>query len=114
MVGSKIVLQNNSGDDRSLSANGAFSFPTPLVRRAAYAVTIKTQPTNPSQVCYISNGSGTINGAPVGDVYVNCVTDPTSITVDPLGQLHMRQMSFLTRSGSIPSIGRTCPLWERQ
>ncbi len=112
MVGSNIVLQNNSGDDRSLSANGAFSFPTPLSDAAAYAVTIKTQPTNPSQVCYVSNDSGTINGAPVGDVYVNCVTDPTSITVDPLGQFAYAANEFLNQVWvyTINSDGTLSPL----
>ena len=112
MVGSNIVFQNNSGDDRSLSANGAFSFPTPLSDAAAYAVTIKTQPTNPSQVCYVSNDSGTINGAPVGDVYVNCVTDPTSITVDPLGQFAYAANEFLNQVWvyTINSDGTLSPL----
>ena len=112
LAGSGLVLQNNGGDDRSLSANGAFSFPTPLSDAAAYAVTIKTQPTNPSQVCFVSNGSGTINGAPVGDVYVNCVTDPTSITVDPSGQFAYAANEFLNQVWvyTINSDGTLSPL----
>jgi 6-phosphogluconolactonase len=86
MVGSGMVLQNNGGDDQSISANGSFSFATPLTSGTAYAITVKTQPTKPSQTCSVSNGSGTINGAPVGNVVVDCVTGPTSVTVDPSGQ----------------------------
>ena len=86
MVGSGMVLQNNGGDDLSISANGSFSFKTALTAETAYNITVKTQPANPSQTCTVSNGSGTINGAPVDNVVVNCVTGPTSVTVDPSGK----------------------------
>ncbi len=88
MVGGGMVLQNNGGDDRIISANGQFSFITPLTDGSTYSIRVKPnfQPTNPSQTCSVSNGSGTINGAPVSNVVVNCVTGPTSVTVDPSGQ----------------------------
>jgi 6-phosphogluconolactonase len=79
LAGSGLVLQNNGGDDRSLSANGAFSFPTPLSDAAAYTITVKTQPTTPSQICTVNNGSGTINSGPVGNVVVSCVTGSASV-----------------------------------
>ena len=85
MVGSGMVLQNNGGDDLSISANGSFSFAAALTDGTAYAITVKTQPTNPSQTCSVSYGSGTVNGAPVYNVVVSCVTGPTSVTVDPSG-----------------------------
>jgi 6-phosphogluconolactonase len=86
MVGSGMVLQNNGGDDLSVPSNGSFSFKTSLTSGTAYAITVKTQPANPSQTCTVSNGSGTMNGAPMDNVVVNCVTGPTSITVDPSGK----------------------------
>lgn len=86
MVGSGMVLQNNGRDDLSISYNGSFSFKTSLNAGATYAVRVKTQPTNPSQTCTVSNGSGTMNDAPVDNVVVNCVTGPTSVTVDPSGK----------------------------
>ena len=86
MVGSGMVLQNNGGDDRSISANGSFSFDTSLTSGTTYSITVKTQPTNPSQTCSVITGSGTVNGAPVSNVVVDCVTGPTSVTVDPSGQ----------------------------
>ena len=39
-----VVLQDNGGDDLSVSANGAFTFATKLADGAAYSVTVKTQP----------------------------------------------------------------------
>jgi len=86
MVGSGMVLQNNGGDDLSISANSSFSFAMQLTDGAAYSITVKTQPTNPSQTCTVSNGSATVNGARVYSVVVNCVTGPTSVAVDPSGK----------------------------
>ena len=85
LAGSGLVLQNNGGDDRSLSANGAFSFPTPLSDTSAYTITVKTQPTTPSQICTVNNGTGTINGEPAGDVVVNCMTGSASIAFSSSG-----------------------------
>ena len=39
-----VVLENNGGNDLSISANGAFAFSTPLAQGAAYNVTVKTEP----------------------------------------------------------------------
>ncbi|MDP9009370.1 MAG: lactonase family protein [Pseudomonadota bacterium] len=67
-----LVLQINGGDDLSFSANGVFVFGNRLANNAAYAVTIKTQPSNPSQACTVRNGSGTINKASITNVIVSC------------------------------------------
>lgn len=68
--GKSIVLQNNLGSDLTISANGAYSFPTSLVNNASYSVTILTQPTN--QACVLSNASGTITSANVSNINVSC------------------------------------------
>ena len=39
-----VVLQDNGGDDLSVSANGSFTFATKLVDAAAYSVTVETNP----------------------------------------------------------------------
>ena len=73
------MLQNNLGNDRAISANGSFTFLTSLFNGADYAVTVQTQPTNPSQTCTVSNGSGTLAGANVTNVSVTCTTNTYSI-----------------------------------
>jgi 6-phosphogluconolactonase (cycloisomerase 2 family) len=83
MVGSGLVLQNNLGDDEKITVNSVFSFPTALTDGAAYSVTVQTPPTSPSQTCVVSNGSGTINGAPVSNVIVNCTMSAGPVVVDP-------------------------------
>ena len=64
------VLQNNGGDDFSLSANGSFTFPTAVNDGANYAVTVLTLPTG--QTCVATNSSGTVASANVTSVSISC------------------------------------------
>jgi Galactose oxidase, central domain len=71
--GDSVILQDNGGDALTLTANGAFTFKTPVTGPTdAYAVTVNTQPTNPLQICTVANGSGTAS-ANVTNVTVTCV-----------------------------------------
>src|SRR5271169_3883233 len=67
LVGSGLVLQDESGNDLAVQANGGFEFGG-LENGAAYSVTVKTQPANPTQSCSVRNGSGTIDRANVSNV----------------------------------------------
>lgn len=61
LYGGTVVIRNNGGDDLTLSANGPFTFGTPLASGASYAITIATQLTN-GQTCRVdtdNTGSGT-------------------------------------------------------
>ncbi|MCK7466824.1 MAG: hypothetical protein MZU91_00860 [Desulfosudis oleivorans] len=86
LAGSGLVLQNNGGDDLSISASGSFTFTKAVANESGYAVTIKTQPRAFSQTCTVSNGSGTVNKSPVGSVMVSCVTLSPRFVVDPSGK----------------------------
>lgn len=72
--GSGLVLQNDGRDDLTVSADGSFTFATPLADGSAYDVTVLTQPTSPDQSCTVANGSGTLAGGDVTDVQVTCAT----------------------------------------
>lgn len=71
-----VVLQNNAGDNLSLTANGALTFATAVAYGSAYAVTVLTQPTG--QTCSVSGGSGTIAGD-VTSVSVVCSTNSYTV-----------------------------------
>ncbi len=73
-AGAAVILQNNSGDDLLIDANGAFSFATALPDTSPYSVTVLTQPSGPNQLCTVQNGAGVLAGADVTDVQVDCVT----------------------------------------
>lgn len=66
-----VVLQNNAGNNLSLTTNGSFTFTTSVAHGSAYAVTVLTQPS--IQTCTVATGSGTISGANVTTVAVTCV-----------------------------------------
>ena len=65
-----VVLQDNGGDNLSLTANGSFTFATSLASGAAYSVTVGTNPSG--QTCTVSGGSGTVGTANVTSVTVTC------------------------------------------
>lgn len=62
-AGQSVVLRNNGGDDLTVNANGAFTFPMWIVHNTAYAVTVAGQPTG--QTCSVTNGSGLANDAAI-------------------------------------------------
>ncbi len=70
LISGTLVLQDNGGDDLTVSANGSFTFATPIVDGNPYAVTILTQPQG--QTCALSNASGTVSAADVTNVTVTC------------------------------------------
>ena len=79
--GKSVVLQNNGGDNTTISGNGSFTFGTAVASGSSYAVTILTQPSG--QTCTVSNNSGTISAANVISVAVSC-SDNASVSGAPL------------------------------
>lgn len=78
--GTGLVLQNNAGDDVAVSANGSFSFATPVLSGQPFAVTVKTQPSEKSQTCVVTSGTGTVAGGNVTTVAVDCTTNKYAIS----------------------------------
>jgi len=70
LVGSGLVLQNNNGDNLSVSADGSFIFATEIVDGGSYAVSILSQASE--KTCLVTNGNGTINSTNVNYVLVSC------------------------------------------
>jgi len=74
LAGGAVVLTNNNAGDLAISANGQFSFAQPMATGTAYLVAVKTQPSQPTQSCSVSAGTGNIAGANVTSVAVTCAT----------------------------------------
>lgn len=73
LAGTGLVLQDNGGDNLSVSASGSFTFSTSVASGGVYKVTVLTQPSGPAQTCAVTNGSGTAT-ANVTGVQVACTT----------------------------------------
>jgi hypothetical protein len=79
LAGTGLVLRDNGGDDLAVTANGTFQFATPVLSGQTYNVTVKTQPNGPTQTCVVTGGTGTVGGADVTSVAVNCTTNKYTI-----------------------------------
>lgn len=79
LSGTGLVLKNNGGNDLTVSNSGDFTFGDKLQSGAQYAVTVGTQPSNPSQTCSVAAGSGTVGSANVTNVNVTCSTTTQTI-----------------------------------
>jgi hypothetical protein len=75
------MLRNNGSDDLTVNSNGSFVFDTPLPTGATYNVTIARQPTNPSQVCSVRDGAGTVAMSNVTSISVRCATTANGFLV---------------------------------
>jgi len=79
LQGSGLVLQINGGANLPVTANGAFTFAAGLKSGAMYTVTVSTQPSNPSQFCSVTNGTGMVTNSQVTSVSVTCVYTTTAL-----------------------------------
>ena len=106
-TGQQITLQNNAGDDLIVSANGAFSFTTPVSYNTAYAVTVQTQPKSFLWCSVTANASSSSVTSDVSNVTVSCAASaarastlvstaidnpaPTGVAVDTQGNVYVAQ-----------------------
>jgi hypothetical protein len=74
LAGTGLILQNNSGDDLPILADGTVAFTTPVPSGGGFAVTVANQPTNLSQTCTVTDGSGTISNDNV-TAQITCSTN---------------------------------------
>jgi hypothetical protein len=65
-----VVLQNNAGNNLTVTANGSFTFPGTVVSGAGYNVSVLTQPAG--QNCVVTNGMGIVTTSNVTSVMVSC------------------------------------------
>ncbi|HEY1414108.1 MAG TPA: hypothetical protein VGF36_18325, partial [Rhodopila sp.] len=99
LSGAGLVLQNNGGSDLAVPASGTFSFAARLPNGAAYSVTVKTQPSSPTQTCMVTNAAGMVSNANVTNVAVVCSTGPfTALANQPPGPGYL---SLLLTDGSV-------------
>jgi hypothetical protein len=77
-AGDAIVLQNNGGDDLSVSADGTATFSESLVDGGSFDVTVANQPADTTKLCVVVDPAGTIDGT-AAEVTVNC-TDTVTIS----------------------------------
>lgn len=101
LAGTGLVLQNHGGDDLPIANDGPFTFATTVNTGAAYAVTVLTQPSHPTQNCQVTNGSNTVGAANVTDIAITCTTSFSGVAAvgSPLaGSVSVRDALGVVRS----------------
>lgn len=78
LTGTGLVLQDNGGDNLSVTANGSFTFATKINSGANYSVTVMTQPSG--QNCTVTSGAG-MASANVTNVSVACTNTTSNVTI---------------------------------
>ena len=79
LAGSGLTLENNGGDEISITADGEFVFPTRVASGGTFLVTVSNQPTALTQTCTVSSGSGAVTNADIADVVITCATDDFAV-----------------------------------
>lgn len=72
LVGTGLVVSESVAFLDLSPGNGPFAFTLPMPAGTRYDVRVTKQPANPSQTCTVRNATGTIGGADVTDVVVEC------------------------------------------
>ena len=85
LTGSGLVVVLNGGSDLPIASDGSFTFATPLLSGSQYRVRVATQPVNPTQVCTVAGGDGTIGGTNVNNVRITCASSTFSVSGTVIG-----------------------------
>jgi uncharacterized repeat protein (TIGR03803 family) len=75
--GNQVTLQNNGSNPITMTADGTFSFPTPVPYGGGYAVSVGTQPV--AQRCTVTSGAGSNLRAPFSGVAIACGAATASV-----------------------------------
>jgi sugar lactone lactonase YvrE len=81
--GESLVLQENGGNNTTVSANGSFALPAALASGATYTVTVITPPAG--KRCFVENGGGVIASANVTNVNISCGSPQLALLAGAIG-----------------------------
>ncbi|MCG8382400.1 MAG: hypothetical protein MJA28_09325, partial [Gammaproteobacteria bacterium] len=84
LLGSGLILQNNGKDKLTISANGSFQFPKSYSDNESYNVTVLAQPSDPNQICTVTNGQGLLEGTDTKSVIIDCGPNQDDPSTYPL------------------------------
>src|SRR5690606_21437641 len=92
----------NGSENLPVASNGTFAFQTTLMSGNSYAVTIGTQPSQPSQASGVDNGSGSVGAGDITNVAIHCSAVATYSVGGTLGGLANGASITLAINGGNP------------
>jgi sugar lactone lactonase YvrE len=78
-----LTVTDNGGDSLTISANGPFTFPTPLKPGASYDVAVATLPAG--EQCGVAGAVGTVDTANAAGISITCAVPTLSLVAGALG-----------------------------
>jgi hypothetical protein len=105
LAGSGLTLRLNGGNDLTIVDNGAFAFETALQGGATYEVSVRRQPANPTQVCTVRNGVGSVGGASVNNIVIECASSSFTVGGSVSGLQGTGLVLQLNGDGDLPISG---------
>ncbi len=70
-----LILMNDDGQMLTISDNGSFTFAQAIDDGSPFQISIVQQPLDPAQICMLDQQNGTINGADVVNVLIDCINE---------------------------------------
>ncbi|MDV6237162.1 hypothetical protein CH379_016135 [Leptospira ellisii] len=102
-----LTVRNQDSETIAISANGEYSFPTPMTEFSNFTVSIISQPvTVPSQTCLITNPNGTITQS-ANLVEINCGTSFFPLQLNVFGIELLPTGSLTVRNGAVDTLNVT-------
>jgi len=77
--GEELIMQLNAEHDIHIFEDNYFYFPDQVNNKFVYDVTVISHPKNPDQECFVTDGSGKINGKSFTDIFIECILESYSI-----------------------------------
>jgi hypothetical protein len=96
-----VVLQNNLGDNVTVSTDGSFIFPSGNIDTTTYSVTVLTQPTG--QTCTVTNATGTAT-ADKSDITVTCTSNAFTVGGSVTGLAAGQSVVLLNNAGNSTTV----------
>ncbi len=78
-TGTSVTLQTSGASSLTVNDNGPFAFASTFASGSNYSVSVQTQPLNGT--CSVTNATGSVTAANVGNISVSCVQAPSTVTV---------------------------------
>jgi sugar lactone lactonase YvrE len=76
-----ITLQDNGTDNLALTADGTFTFKTPIPTGSAYSVTAVSSATSQTRTCAFTNATGIVSGANITNVTISCAESTALVNI---------------------------------
>jgi N-acetylneuraminic acid mutarotase len=83
LSGRSLILENDGANPTTISADGSFTFSTPVAGGTNYGVTVLTQPSG--QSCSVTDGTGVMGSDDVSNVAVVCSDGKYNIAITVTG-----------------------------